>query len=420
MTGDRLVVSGDRLRAVLGARELGWIVDKARRRLERGEPVRGAVVQRRDPTAAERAAVERLFGRVTHGGALRVSLDELAQLLRDAELCAGVEAAVEALTGPFVDRRAEAARIEAGWQAVFDEAAASGDGRPEVGVWLDDLRASGLVRRLSCGDVEAARNLLRQAVSVVRRLPAEGLPLAELAAAVTGDSHALDAGAPLGALVIRFAAALSGVTRWERAAERREAWDRAGVLLDDLSAPVLVLNLGAAPDSLAGRVLAMHAAAGEPCRLSVRQLRRAPPCFEVAGREVFVCENPAVLSAAADRLGPRGAPLVCVEGQVRTAARLLLERLRGAGATLRYHGDFDWGGIRIGNVVIGRHGALPWRYGAADYRAAPKGSELAGVPVAAAWDDELCAAMCDERRAVHEEGVVEALIEDLRQGEGAG
>jgi hypothetical protein len=40
--------------------------------------------------------------------------------------------------------------------------------------------------------------------------------------------------------------------------------------------------------------------------------------------------------------------------------------------------------------------------------------------VAAAWDDELCAAMCDERRAVHEEGVMEALIEDLRRGEGAG
>lgn len=237
---------------------------------------------------------------------------------------------------------------------------------------------------------------------------------------MTGDSHALDAGAPLGALVVRFAAAVSGVAGWERAAERREAWDGAGVLLDELSAPVLVLNLGAAPDSLAGRVLSLHAAAGEPCRLSVRQLRRAPPRFEMSGREVFVCENPAVLAAAADRLGPRGAPLVCVEGQVRTAGRLLLERLRGAGATLRYHGDFDWGGLRIGNVVIGRHGALPWRYGAADYRAAPKGAELAGAPVAAVWDDELSAAMREERRAVHEEGVVEALLEDLRRGDEVG
>ncbi|WP_437580688.1 DUF2399 domain-containing protein [Sorangium sp. So ce887] len=77
-------------------------------------------------------------------------------------------------------------------------------------------------------------------------------------------------------------------------------------------------------------------------------------------------------------------------------------------------------GFRIGNVVLGRHGALPWRYGAADYRAAPKGAELAGAPVAAVWDDELSAAMREERRAVHEEGVVEALLEDLRRGEGVG
>ncbi|WP_437721428.1 TIGR02679 family protein [Sorangium sp. So ce861] len=407
-------MSGDRLREVLGAPELGWIIEKARWRLERGQPLRGAVVRRREPAAAERAAVERLLGRVMRGAVLSVSLDELDRLLRDAEICAGLEAAVAALAGPAWDRRAEAARIEAAFRAIFEEAAAACDGRPEVVAWLDDLRATGLVRRLSCGDVEVARRHMQQGVEVVRRLPAEGIPLAELAASATGDSHALDAGAPLGALVFRFAAALSGVARCERAAERRDVWDQAGVLLDELSAPVLVLNLGAAPDSLAGRVLAMHAAAGEPCRLAVRQLRRAPPRFDLSGQEVFVCENPAILAAAADHLGPRGAPLVCVEGQVRTAARLLLERLRGAGATLRYHGDFDWGGVRIGNVVMGRHGALPWRYGAADYREAPKGAELAGAPVAAAWDEALGAAMREDGRAVHEEGVVEALLADLR------
>ncbi|WP_437955337.1 TIGR02679 family protein [Sorangium sp. So ce119] len=407
-------MSGDRLRAVLGTPELGWIMEKARRRLERGEPLRGAAVRRRDPSAAERAAVERLLGRIVRGAILSVSLDELDQLLRAADLCAGLEAAVVALAGPVWDRRAEAARVEAAYQAIFEEAAATHDGRPEVDAWLDELRASGLVRRLSCGDLVAARRLVRQAVEAVRRLPAEGILLAELAAAVAGDSHGLDVGAPLGALVIRFAAALSGVARWERAADRREAWDGAGVLLDELSTSALVLNLGAAPDGLSGRVLAMHAAEGEPVRLTVRQLRRAPPRFEVSGREVFVCENPAILAAAAERLGPRGAPLVCVEGQVRTAARLLLERLRGAGATLRYHGDFDWGGVRIGNVVIGRHGALPWRYGVADYREAPKGAELAGAPVAAAWDEALGAAMREDGRAVHEEGVAEALLADLR------
>ncbi|WP_437650470.1 DUF2399 domain-containing protein [Sorangium sp. So ce362] len=38
--------------------------------------------------------------------------------------------------------------------------------------------------------------------------------------------------------------------------------------------------------------------------------------------------------------------------------------------------------------------------------------------MSALWDDELGAAMRQERRAVHEEGVVEALLEDLRRGGG--
>ena len=36
------------------------------------------------------------------------------------------------------------------------------------------------------------------------------------------------------------------------------------------------------------------------------------------------------------------------------------------GATLRYHGDFDWPGITIANAMIA-HGCRPWRFAAADY-----------------------------------------------------
>ena len=48
----------------------------------------------------------------------------------------------------------------------------------------------------------------------------------------------------------------------------------------------------------------------------------------------------------------------------------LLRMLAEAGCELRYHGDFDWGGIRIGNVIFGRLRARPWRFDTADYRAA--------------------------------------------------
>ena len=105
--------------------------------------------------------------------------------------------------------------------------------------------------------------------------------------------------------MIRFAKQLDESARWKSTAERRVAWETLGVLCDELSAPVLVLNLRADSNSLTGRSLNLHADSAEPCRISVRQLRRHAPSFDVeaVGPTVFVCENPTVLEVAANRLG---------------------------------------------------------------------------------------------------------------------
>jgi uncharacterized protein (TIGR02679 family) len=109
---------------------------------------------------------------------------------------------------------------------------------------------------------------------------------------------------------------------------------------------------------------------------------------------------------------------VAIEGQPKTAGRLLLSMLSAAGIRLRYHGDFDWPGIRIANLVIARHGATPWRHGAADYLATASGGgrPLEGEPAVASWDPELTAAMAREGRAVHEEQVLGDLLGDLESG----
>lgn len=419
-----MVADLPRLRDTLGAPELSWLLERARRRLELGGPRQGTVTLR-GPTAAQRAAVDRLLGRApSRGEALSVSLDELDRIIRHAELADGLDDAVAALMGPLVDERAARAAVERDWDALFAEAAelirrdalhaeaADLPGRHDALLgWLGEVRAGGLLRRLAGGDVAVGRRLLRDAVAVAVRLPAGGVPLAELAAAGTGDSHALDAGAAVGTLAVRAAAAVGGAPTWEGAEGRRDAWACAGVLCDELSAPALVLALTADGRTATGRALGIHAEAGEPYRLSVRQLLRDPPAFPAAA--VFVCENPSVVAAAANRLGAACAPLVCVEGQVRTAARLLLDRLTGAGARLRYHGDFDWAGVGIANRVIARHGAAPWRLSARDYTAAAGGPPLIGRPVDPSWDADLAPAMRRRGRAVHEEQVLGDLLTDL-------
>ena len=404
-----MISDGARLRQVLGAPELAWLVQRARRRLAQG--LAGGSVTLSQASPAQRDAVERLLGRrASRGGSVSVRLEDLETLLRDAGICDSLAEAVEALTGPLVDARAQRQEVDAAWAQIF--AAVDADrSRP----WLADLRATGVLRRLSRNDPVVAGGLLRQALEIERRLPAHGLPLAELAAAVTGDSHALDPGTPLGTIGVRIAAARESGAAWDSAEAWRDAWTNAGVLCDELSAPVLTLNLPAAGQTLTDRALRLHAEAGEPYRLTTRQLLREPPAFRSvnAVQTVHVCENPTVLAAAANRLGATSGPLVCIEGQPRTAARVLLGLLTMAGVQLAYHGDFDWAGIQIANGITRRHGAVPWRFSSADYRTARGGRPLQGQPVAALWDPDLQATMLEAGRAVHEEEVLDLLLIDL-------
>ncbi len=99
----------------------------------------------------------------------------------------------------------------------------------------------------------------------------------------------------------------------------------------------------------------------------------------------------------------------------------LLRQLAADGTRLVYHGDFDWGGIRIGNVIFDRVPSAPWRFAAKDYQtmtsAVPsQGHVLSGAPIAASWDPALKPAMAAAARAIEEEHVLDHLLSDLATG----
>src|ERR1700721_2022395 len=114
----------------------------------------------------------------------------------------------------------------------------------------------------------------------------------------------------------------------------------------------------------------------------------------------------------------RSPPLVCVGGQPSAAGWRLLDLLAAGGAEFRYHGDFDWGGIRIACAVRQRVGQgqshwQPWRYDRDAYEAAATAvlavhaatrlPRLAGGPVATPWDPGLAAAMAWHDVRIREE-----------------
>ncbi|MEV0411889.1 TIGR02679 family protein [Streptomyces sp. NPDC050448] len=408
---NRTPVDEVRLRRLLGGPEVAWLLERLRRRLERGQALTGTV-SLATPTSAQRAAAERLLGRAPGGGrALTLRLDAVdAVLVRSGISPEGLTAAVTTLTGPVVPLEEVRRSEDRAWEEAYAPLTALVAEIPHLAEWAGRVRADGLARRLA-RTPEAARPLLDQAARVLRELPVDPpRSLSVFAADTLGGAHALDDGTPSATLCLSGIRALTGHPDGAGAAWRRAAWAAAGLLRDDVSSTVLALNLRGTP------ALDWMADVGDPCVLTLRQLAHRPP--RTTPPVVHICENPAVLSAAADTHGPDALPLVCLQGQPSAAALALLTHLHELGATFRYHGDFDWGGLRIATTLRQHVPWRPWRYSAVDYRAAaaaasPAPQPLTGTAAPSPWDPDLAIALAEHGVRIEEEAVLDALLADL-------
>ena len=376
----------------------------ARRRLDKtGGEVTGSVALA-DPSDEELRLVERISGRAAETNRPAVTLAVLDAALREA-YGVGLRKALAWLDrpGPPSDMR-EA--LEAAMRCRH-----AGEGW--FTGWLGDLSRDGTVRRLvRSGDGD----LLGWAAAVLDRLPAKDVPLPVLAEWATGDATALS-GKPLAGLVMRALVLWQGAPPPVGRQDECRVWSDAGVLADDLSSQVLVLDLRVREENVIAGWLDDAASAGIPFRLTLQQLMAAPVTPRT--EEIFVCESPVVLRAAAAELGAGSAPLVCTEGRLSAACDRLLGA--AAGARVRWRNDFDWPGLRMTAAATERYGAAPWRMSTEDYLdALETGTDdpLEGTRTAAPWDARLTTTMARENRGAREEWLLPALLADLRRGAG--
>lgn len=423
-----------RLHRLLGAPDLEWLVDRVVERIAGGSAAAQGTATLAAPAPEQRRAVERLLGRPPgRGRSLTVRLSDVDAVLKDSGICpAGLAAAVEALRGPITVRHEAVSAAQTAWESAHEPLDDLVAQRPELGAWLQRVRTTGLLKRQASDPADGAE-LTRRAARVLALLPHPGIVRPVLAARAVGDAHALDDGRPLTALVLSAVRSLAGLTVADTADTegRRHAWATSGVATDDLSSRVLVLNIPP-PDSegFLSRLLALGTTTGEPLVLTLRHLESLPGATaaaptirrDLSGTTISVCENPAVVSAAAAELGPTCPPLICLEGSPSVAALRILRWLIARGATLRYHGDFDWGGTRIAAGVFTlaeRSGtpAAPWRYDHAAYLDAV--ARGLGTPLPPAeprdtpWDPELRRHIAAHGLRIEEEHVIDGLLDDL-------
>lgn len=361
------------------------LLDSARSRLERGGL--GARAQLSVAlSASDRAEVGRMLpaswaasGKPVAVQALRVGLSAHGVTLEDL---------LVALGGPLRDRRAEARYERDVAHAQREAALAALVGVLDLDVpdgWRDEVGqalARWVLRRAP------SRERAESVVLVARGLPREGEELlAALAARLFADAHALDHSRPLGRAVARFLAVRSALTAALASGQDedpddnthdaavgeaprlgfadpvaspelwRQTWASGNVACDAVSSQVLVLNLPLIGDAPAVALCA--AAPGEPTWLSLRALRGR---FALPHRiDVFVCENPSVVEAAAAASGPCSQPLICTFGRPTAAVWTLLRGIV-TDAQLHVRADGDTVGWSIVTALLSEFpDATMWR-----------------------------------------------------------
>jgi uncharacterized protein (TIGR02679 family) len=354
-------------------------------------------------SAAERRELGLLLGTDWAISGRPVRLEDLARSLAEHSLT--LRALIEAIDGPIVldkDVRRQAAEI-ADLERLDALRELIQAGLPEglAAAWLD---TDPMLPQAGAGDLLGT---VWEVAAVWAALPGWGAAparLAHVASLTLEDAHALDADHLLGRLVARLAADVRGLERPARGGKTwRLAWASVGILCDEVSSRVLVLNLPLAGHAHAARLC--RQSIGEPVWLSLRSLRSE---WSVDPITVFVCENPTVVEAAADALGGNCPPLVCTDGIATTAALDLVAGLADSGCNLRIRADFDRAGLVIMNQLrTVAPEATPWRFDTSTYAAVTHRLLDPAMDL-----DEVLTSF------VHEEALLGTLLGDLGVGSG--
>lgn len=306
-----------------------------------------------------------------------------------------------------IERRSARARTTAAREAI-DTAVASWTEpwAPEwvLGVvragWVGDLDPSGVVELAA--DVRRLLDHLDSDLVMSRT---------ELAAHLYGSAHALDLGTRRSAVVAQALRHRFGDL------DGRGLWDAAGIAPDRVSAPVLTWAVPVIGASPVANQIRGATGGGLPVHLSLFAIDRYP--VEVAaGTAILVVENPRLVEAAAER--GVAACVVSAGGNASTAVTTFIRQLQGSGAEVHYHGDFDAAGIGMCRRMF-QSGCAPWMMGAGDYATALARAERAGIRLdrdaspcgRTPWDPALEAAFGADRRIVHEEFLIDVVLDQF-------
>ncbi len=239
-------------------------------------------------------------------------------------------------------------------RAAAEEAGPEGK-KTEEG-WLTYLKKR---CREAGGGLAEAERLLILGVRILNALPAQNRYLAVFAAEMTGSPHAFDMGTKDGyylELLVKWFVRTSGRVQSERrdggnsavfpALEKQRLYLEAGILRDDVSNYALAAGIRACgKDGLLHKGMAGFFSEGQPVQIPLSVIAGWTSVF-CPGNRIYIVENPSVYAMLCGQW-KRQCGLMCMNGQPRLSALLILDLLGKAGVSVWYAGDFDPEGLLI-------------------------------------------------------------------------
>lgn len=257
--------------------------------------------------------------------------------------------------------------------------------------------------------------------SKAKRISVPYIRLAVLAARLTGNPHYFDRAGTAGTVFVQALCCWMNREPPQNAQETTALYFKGGILTDDMSSTVIAFGLHLETERGLHPAFEGFIKEKEPCVISLANLAGVRRAYGDC-KYVFAVENEMVFSHMVDELKDTPATLLCVSGQPRVAALVLLDLLAAEEMTLFYAGDLDPEGLGIANRIWKRHPdrIRLWHMSQKDYvksRSEEKMEERRLAVLKNLESPLLCATaklLEQEKCAGYQERLLEEMIEDVR------
>ena len=248
----------------------------------------------------------------------------------------------------------------------------------------------------------------------------DGIPLAVLAAKVSGNPHYFDRGQNAAALLLHLLCFVGDRGIPGDAAGVYEVYCNAGIVTDEIASTVAFYRLHMRKGGADSGILEAFCAAREPGILSLANLAGAEAVW-AEGKCAYVVENEMVFSYLVKCCGELPVTLLCTSGQLSYAAQRVIRMLCESGTSIYYSGDMDPEGIGIADRLWRKYprNIHIWRMGAGDYPDALSEEEieewrlkkLQSVEHPTLRETAECVSQVG--RAAYQENILERLAQDI-------